>query len=250
VYAELSAAASNGEFEGVMISIGTEPASARALEIARLARGSASITTVIVSYPSAASVAGSGATALVPPALQRLKASVGHSSTCTFAMCRLGLPAQEYTSLWYTNDAARALDQMAAAKFQCNHREGAHPRRMGGAPGSSASGEQSTSTDRLDLVLAAAFNAARTGSPEPFAPPSAQPPLPTAPAPPAPSSQGVPLNPDAPAWTAAAPLAAPAASPVRPAPPSPAAAASPVDFSGYGPPSMTLSWSTTRPTCH
>jgi hypothetical protein len=248
VYVNLTAAASRGEFEGVMISVGSGSEARvdeRALEIANLAKRSASAATIVISYPADKGIVGSSGnlagTALTSPAFDRLKTSVGPNSSCTFAMCRFGLQAQEYTSLWYTNDAAGALDRLGGADFQCNHPEGTHPRRVGGAHDSSASGKPTNSTMQFDVILAAAFNAARTGSQQPVAPPSTRQPLPTAPV--QSTAQNAPLNSRAPIWSpGAASTAAPAASPVSPAspasparsaPPSPAAAASPVAFSGF-----------------
>ena len=241
VYTDLAAAARNGEFEGVMISADGEPVVAeRALEIANLARRSKSAATIVIAYRGDSVGAARRSCALTSPAFHRLRAAAGPNSSCTFAMCRFGLQAQEYTSLWYSNDAASALNGLSSADYQCNHQEGAHPRRMGETANSSASAEPATTADRFLVKLAAAFNTARTGSPQPFAPPRARPPLTVVPAPPATRL----LNPHATVWSVADPpppaLASPppsrdvtpAASPARSAPPS-RAAVSPVRFSGF-----------------
>jgi hypothetical protein len=226
-YSALSAAARNGEFEGVLITAGDMPVAERALEIANLARASASAATIVISHARANS------SALTSPAFRRLRSSVGPNSTCSFAMCRFQLPAQVYTTLWYTNDAAGALDPLGWANYQCNHPAGSHPLRMGGASDSSnIEGEAVATNDRFNIRLASAFNTARTGSPQPF---TVKPPPP--PVVPVASIQ---LNPAAPAWAPDAPpspslgAASPTRSPSRSSStPSPAGIASPVNFSGF-----------------
>ena len=85
-------------------------------------------------------------------------------SYCTFAWCRLGGEGQKYTTLAYTNDAARVFDQLNLPEFQCNHTS--HPKRAGGRlpDGSWASEDFVAFPELLNARIALGATVARTGT--------------------------------------------------------------------------------------
>ena len=210
----------------------------RTVELAVLARNSPSHTTLVFENPSDRSIKGSNqyseelalhGSVFATSAFHRLQSAIPDSSTCTFAQCRFAGSFQKYTTLWYTNDAARVLDQLNGADFQCNHPPGTHEKIAGGRDdvGEWASKAAAAYPDGLNVRIAMALNAARTGSPNP----SGQVKAPTAePVPKAPSApvHQPPVDP----VTEVAPPAVPAsAAAYRPTEPAGAiAASSPVRF--------------------
>ncbi len=111
----------------------------RAFTIARLAHNSLSKATIVLEHPADRTDKRTNAYMADLPehgsifstsSFKELVAAVGPSSYCTTAMCRHGLEAQKYTTLWYTNDAAGEFDKLNGADGQCNHEH--HKYTVGG----------------------------------------------------------------------------------------------------------------------
>ena len=97
-----------------------------------------------------------------------LQKSIPDSSTATFAYCRLGSDYQKYTTIWYTDEAGRILDQLNSPAYKCNH--SSHPKVAGGraANGAWASAAAAAYPAQFNARLAMAFTFARTGDPRPI----------------------------------------------------------------------------------
>ena len=149
----------------------------RVINICILARASPKKTTLVFEQPAKCSVEGTNpysehlsqhSTLYDTSFFKRLTDISGPSSFCTFAACRFLGDYQKYTTLWYTNEAAGVLDQLNGADYQCNHAE--HKKRAGGhlPDGRWASEDAAAYPDLLNVRLAMAFTAARTGSIKPL----------------------------------------------------------------------------------
>ncbi|KOO32538.1 retrotransposon like protein, partial [Chrysochromulina tobinii] len=112
----------------------------RTVELALAAHRSPSKATIILENPADRSIRGSSCfsedlakhgSLFATSAVARLIAGLEHSSTATFAYCRLGSDFQKYTTLLYTNDAAPVLDDLNQHNYQCNHPRGSH-NKVGG----------------------------------------------------------------------------------------------------------------------
>ena len=171
----------------------------RAVDVAITARASQRSTSIALENPSLRSKVGTTPYAsdlenhssiFCTTAFDRLRSSIGPSSTCTFAYCRLGGDFQKYTTLFYTNDMAPVLDKLNGPDFQCNHRPGTHRKVAGGylPSGRWSTEEAAPYPTTLCARLAEAFTVGRTGSSRPFAPPS-EAPGPTTTSPVAPQTQ-------------------------------------------------------------
>ena len=149
----------------------------RVTELATCARRSPKHTTIIWESPAKRSVKGTvqycsdmplHSTVFDTKQFAEMVAntsSVSPWSSCTFAWCRMGSDAQKYCTLWYTNDAALALDKLNGAAFQCNHPEGTHPRQAGVRlpDGSWASEDFVAFPQLLNAHIAIGATVARTG---------------------------------------------------------------------------------------
>jgi hypothetical protein len=150
----------------------------RTVTIALAARASPAKTTIIFENPAdrsdpntvfySSDVSDHGSV-FATTAFKRLVTAVESSSFCTFAQCRVGGKSQKYTTLWYTNDAASVLDTLNGPDFKCNHPAGSHQQPAGGrdSDGKWLSKEAAAYPDELNTLIAKAFTAARTGSPDP-----------------------------------------------------------------------------------
>ena len=226
----------------------------RTVDIAIAANLSSSKTSIVWENPADRSIVGT--TEYMPEfadkhgslfatsAIRRFREQVPNTSQCTFASCRLGSDSQKYTTLLYTNDAARVLDPLNGPEYACNHPPGSHHKTAGGRDRDGQrwiSEEAAAYKPPLCNKLAQAFTWARTGANLPVpkgtatngkatiptsAPLAASPPVPTSP----------PL-----AASSPSPLAASSHSPpfAATSPPSPSAsspgAPSPVAFRGFNP---------------
>ena len=147
----------------------------RVVEIALAAYRSPKQTTIVLENPADRSIRGSNAfsndladhgSIFATSAFARLRGGIQLSSLCTFAYCRLRDGAQKYTTLFYTNDAARVLDKLNDPAYQCNH-QGKHAEVAGGrgANGKWLSTAHAAYPTALCDILASAVTMARTGDP-------------------------------------------------------------------------------------
>ena len=100
------------------------------VQVCIAAHSSPKKTTIVLENPADRSVKGSNAyqkdvsnhgSLWATSQFKSLKDSIPLSSMCTFAQCMFnGGVKQKYTTLWYTNDAARLLDQLNQPAYQCN----------------------------------------------------------------------------------------------------------------------------------
>jgi len=94
----------------------------RMVQVCIAAHSSTKKTTIVLENPSDRSIKGSNAyqddvsnhgSLWATSQFKALKESIPLSSMCTFAQCMFNRGVtQKYTTLWYTNDAARLLDQL------------------------------------------------------------------------------------------------------------------------------------------
>ena len=149
----------------------------RAAQIVVAARNSSKKTTIILENPEDKSIKGTLAyskdtkdhgSLWATTGFKNLKLSIPDSATCSFAYCRFGSDYQKYTRLWYTVEACSVLDQLSTPLYQCNHSK--HPKMAGGrlADGSWASSRAAAYPPQLNVRLAMALTAARTGDPRPI----------------------------------------------------------------------------------
>ena len=100
-------------------------------------------------------------------AFRKLLAAVPMNKV-TFAYCRLDPDGnQKYTTIYYTPEAAPALEFLNGPDYRCNHPRGAHKSRAGGrdADGNfTRSAKAAAYPDELNRIIAAALLLARTGS--------------------------------------------------------------------------------------
>ena len=149
---------------------------ARVAAIAVEARRSPARTTIIFEQPADRSVESSTAyspelaahgSILATTTFKRLAADAGLTGSATFAYCRLVPPPaqQKYTTLYYTPEAAAALDVLNGPDYQCNHERGTHAPTVGGrdSTGSFTSARAAAYPEKLNDLLAEAFTLARTG---------------------------------------------------------------------------------------
>ena len=147
----------------------------RTVEIILAAYRSPRRTTIVLENPADRSIMGTaqyasdmrdhGSLWATSP-FRRLKDAIPLSSTCTFAMCKFnGGVAQKYTTLWFTNDAAKVLSQLDGPEYKCDH--DSHERWVGGqkVDGQWSSKSFAAYPKLLNVRLAMAFNLARTGDP-------------------------------------------------------------------------------------
>ena len=149
----------------------------RMVQVCIAAHSSPKKTTIVLENPSDRSVKGSNAyqkdvsnhgSLWATSQFKSLKDSIPLSSMCTFAQCMFnGGVKQKYTTLWYTNDAARLLDQLNQPAYQCNHSSHSEWAGGRGPSGEWLSAKSAAYPEALNAFLAQALTAARTGDPRP-----------------------------------------------------------------------------------
>ena len=149
----------------------------RMVQVCIAAHSSPKKTTIVLENPSDRSVKGSNAyqkdvsnhgSLWATSQFKSLKDSIPLSSMCTFAQCMFnGGIKQKYTTLWYTNDAARLLDQLSQPAYQCNHSSHSEWAGGRGPSGEWLSAKSAAYPEALNAFLAQALTAARTGDPRP-----------------------------------------------------------------------------------
>ena len=149
----------------------------RMVQVCIAAHSSTKKTTIVLENPSDRSIKGSNAyqddvsnhgSLWATSQFKALKESIPLSSMCTFAQCMFNRGVtQKYTTLWYTNDAARLLDQLNKPAYQCNHSSPSEWAGGRGPNGEWLSAKSAAYPEALNAFLAQALTAARTGDPRP-----------------------------------------------------------------------------------